>query len=283
MSVLVLTAWLVAAGSAVADTTLEVRRGDRVVVQRVSGELRVVAWNRDVMEIRGRDRAAQAVTVSRSGNRLVVRTEDRKGRGYEVDAVLRIPGGADLEIQGESVDVWIEGTQGSVQVRNVSGDIRTERTTGTVSLFSVEGRISVSRAQGAVTAKSHGDDIRMVDVVGAVDAETGSGDLHLAGVETSALRAKTLDGDVFFSGPLAPGGTYSVWVHQGDADLELPADVGAHVSVATFDGEFTSDFPVLIQRYTGGGVFDFVLGDGSARLEVHVFDGEIGFRRRGER
>jgi hypothetical protein len=47
------------------------------------------------------------------------------------------------------------------------------------------------------------------------------------------------------------------------------------VSVSTFDGEFESEFPVVVQRFTGGREFEFILGEGAARLQIQVFDGEI--------
>jgi hypothetical protein len=278
MNTLVLTAWLLSGATASPDTTVELRRGDRVVVEGVSGELRVETWDRAALDIRGEDEDPIGVYASRAGDRVVLRAADRKRRGFDVDAVLRIPDWVALEVQGRSVDVWISGTAGSVQVRNVSGDITTEGTRGALTLSSVEGEISVLGARGAVVARSRSNEVRMDDVVGSVDAESGSDDVLLRNVESSSVRAETLSGDVFFSGPLAAGGSYWFSVHSGDADFELPSDVGAEVTVSTFDGEFTSDFPVVVHRYGGGGVFDFTLGNGGARLEIQVFDGEIELR-----
>ncbi len=278
MNTLALTAWLLTGAAASPDTTVELRRGDRVVVERVSGELRVETWERAALEVRGQDEDRIGVYASREGDRVVLRAADRKGRGFEVDAVLRVPDWVDLEVQGPSVDVWISGMAGSVQVRNVSGDITTEDTRGALTLSSVEGRISVTGARGAVVARSRSNEVRMEDVVGTVEAESGSDDVLLRGVDAASVRAETLSGDVFFSGPLAAGGSYWFSVHDGDAEFELPADVGAEVTVSTFDGELMSDFPVVVQRYGGGGVFDFTLGNGGARLEIQVFDGEIQLR-----
>jgi hypothetical protein len=64
-------------------------------------------------------------------------------------------------------------------------------------------------------------------------------------------------------------------VHDGDATLVVPRTSGAHVKVATFDGEFSSDFPVTLQHYSGEGRFDFTLGDGGAAVGIEVFDGQI--------
>ena len=269
----------IASGPAPSDTTVELRRGDRVVIERVSGELRVETWERSVLQVSRDGGGAVDLAVSRQGERVMLRAEDRKRRDFEVEAVIRIPEWVALEIQGRSLDVSISGTGAAVEVKNVSGDIRVEDTRGQLTLTSVEGEITVRGARGSVTARSRGDEVHIVDVVGTVDAESGSGNVHLEAVEAASVRGKTLDGDLFFSGTLAAGGTYWFSVHDGDADLELPPGVGAHVSVSTFDGEFTSDFPVLIQRYQGGGVFDFTLGDGAARLEVKVFDGEIRLHR----
>jgi DUF4097 and DUF4098 domain-containing protein YvlB len=126
-----------------------------------------------------------------------------------------------------------------------------------------------------VTVRSQGDDVTVVDVTGPVDARSGNGDVTILNSTSDSIRAETLDGDLSFSGALARGGSYFFSVHDGDATFALPRDVGARVTIKTFDGEFSSDFPVTLQRYGGSSAFDFTLGDGGARLEVEVFDGEI--------
>ncbi len=267
-------------GVATADTAIELRRGDRVVVERLTGELSVQAWSRSTLSIGGDLDEIRGVGATRSGSVVTVRTEDRKARGHDVDLVLRVPSWVELEISGRSLDVHVEGVEGGVSVRNVSGDVRMDRVGGVVSITSVEGEIGVYGANGSVTAHSRGDDVTLVDVTGDVDVGTGDGDLHLENISASTLHAETLDGDVFFSGTLARDGTYDISVHDGDATLVLPATTDASVSVSTFDGELTSDFPVTLRRYEGGGVFEFKLGEGRAKVDVKVFDGEIRFKRR---
>jgi hypothetical protein len=55
----------------------------------------------------------------------------------------------------------------------------------------------------------------------------------------------------------------------------IPGDVNATVSVATFDGEFLADFPIQLEGAQTSRRLSFTLGDGSARLELHSFDGNI--------
>lgn len=130
-------------------------------------------------------------------------------------------------------------------------------------------------ARGDVLASSQADDVTVVRASGSVRVHSGSGDVVLEDINSSSVRAETQDGDIEFSGTVATGGTYGFFVHDGDATIALPASAGVQASVSTFDGEFESEFPVIVRRFTGGREFEFTLGDGSARLEIQVFDGEI--------
>jgi len=287
MGTLLMAGWLLAGATAplasAPDTTVELRRGDRVVVERFTGEVSVESWSRSSLSVAGADDDVRGVTVTRSGSDVTVRPDDRKARTNDVDLVVRVPAWVRLEISGRELDVSVSGVEGGVTVRNVSGDVRLDRVGGDVAINTVEGEIGVYGARGPVTAHSRGDDVTLSDVTGDVDVASGDVDLRLENVAASKVRAETLDGDVYFSGALAREGTYWVSVHDGDATLVLPGSTDAHVSVSTFDGELTSDFPVTLRRYQGGGVFDFTLGQGSAQLVVKVFDGEIRIRRQERR
>jgi len=271
---LLLAGWLLAVGAA-PDTTVALRRGDRVVVQNLSGSVEVRTWDRAELAVEGWGEEIVHLGVERSGDRLVVGSTDRKGRGLDVEVRLRVPAWASLEIRGRELEVDVSGTESELQVHTVEGAIVASRVSGVVTLTTVDGVIRVEDATGRIAARSRGDDVTLRRVRGEVEAHSGSGDVVLEEMSASSVRAETLDGDLRFQGSLSRGGSYWFSVHDGDADLTLPRGVGASVKVATFDGEFTSDFPVTLQRYGGGGVFEFVLGDGGAKLEIQVFDGEI--------
>lgn len=269
-------------GVARPDTTVTMHRGDRVEVRDFGGEIRVEAWNRADMEVGG-DLGSRSVSVSRMGNRVALEPGDRKGRRAEVVMTIRLPSWVSLDIQGREVDVTLSGTAAPVSVRNVSGDIRVSGVDGDLDLSTVEGEITVTDARGRVSAHSRGDDVRLSRIVGDVDAGTGNGDIRLDDIQATSVRAETLDGDVYFAGSFVAGGRYRFSVHDGDATLVIPRNTGAHVAVATFDGEFSSDFPVTVQHYTGEGRFDFTLGGGGAEVSVEVFDGEIRIQGNGRR
>jgi hypothetical protein len=278
---MLMAGWLLAAGGVPPDTTLDLRPGDRVVVESLSGSVEVRAWERPVLSIEGVGGDGRDVAVRREGGRVVVEPGDRKGRGLSVALRVRVPAWVALEIQGRDLDVDVSGTASELAVRTVDGDIRVSGAAGSVTVSTVEGLVDVRDVRGSVSARSRGEDVVLARVVGRVEVESGDGNLRLEEITAPSVRAETLDGDLFFQGSLANGGTYWFSTHDGDAELVLPARTGAQARVSTFDGEFTSEFPVTLQRYGGGGRFDFTLGDGGATLEIQVFDGEIRLRTGG--
>ena len=261
------------------DTILDLRRGDRVVLDNLAGEISVAAWNREQLEVRS-DEGESGLVVRRAGSVVRITRDDRKGRRRAVEASIRVPEWIDLEASGRSLELWVDGIGGSVDISNVSGDIWVRNSRGPVNVRTVQGEIDVSNAMGGVNASSQSDEVRLRAVQGPVSVHSGSGDVQLIDIESETVRAETQDGDIEFSGTIVPGGDYRFFVHDGDANIAIPSDVSARVAVSTFDGEFESVFPVIIERFTGGREFDFVLGDGRARIEIQVFDGEINLLRR---
>lgn len=273
--------WLLASGGSPPDTTLSLSRGERVVVEGISGSVEVRVWDRPSVSVEEDGREVRSAGVRREGGRVVVGPGDRKGRGLAVALRVRLPAWAPLEIRGRELDVDVSGTASELVVHTVDGDIVAADVSGRIELSTVEGRVDLRGGSGSIIARSRGEDVTLARVQGTVDAESGDGDVRLEGVTASSVRAQTLDGELYFQGALARGGTYWFSVHDGDAEVVLPAGAGARARVSTFDGELVSDFPVTLQRYGGGGVFEFTLGDGGATLEIEVFDGEIRLRSGG--
>ena len=265
-----------------ADTLLDVRRGERLVVTNVAGSLSVEAWEEDRLELRTPERGGDLV-VRREGTTLLVtgRNGPRGGRARS-EARLRIPSWMELVVEGIRVDVEVRGLAGRVSVRTVSGDVRLAGTSGQVEARSVDGLVLAEGVSGRHVLTSQSDDVRVTGATGALEVRSGSGDLLLEGVRAERLRAETQDGDLTFSGPLVPGGTYAFFVHHGDVALRLPDDAGGRVRVSTFAGEFRSDFPVVLPSFRSGRAFEFELGGGGAAVTVEVFDGEIRLVRQGD-
>jgi hypothetical protein len=267
-------AWVLFASVQVTDTVVDVARGDRLVIEQITGRVQVVGWDRDAVEVRAAEGGPSLGIRWAAGEVRVVRTEGR-GRLRAVDATVRVPRWIALEIGSPSLDVSVSGTSGDVRIANVSGDVWVTDVQGALDVRSIRGEIVVTDARGGVRATSQADDVTLTRVAGTIDVRTLNGDITLEDARSLSVRIEALHGDVFFSGALEPGGEYGIYVHDGDATLVVPASVSARVSVSTFDGDFESDFPVRVERLSAGRPLEFVLGGGAASLRLEVFDGKI--------
>ena len=263
-----------ASRAAAVDTVVGVRAGDRIVFDGLEGRLSVRTWDRSELEVRS-DAEPGALVVRRAGSTLRVEPGDRKGRRLAVEVSVRLPAAVELEVSGRTLDLSVEGVDGRVEVDNVSGDVWIADVGGPVTVRTIEGELDVTRVRRGVLASSQSDDVRLREVEGPVDVHSGDGDLELMEIRSRSVRAETQDGDIDFSGVVQDGGEYAFFVHDGDATIAIPPDAGARVEVSTFDGEFQSDFPVVLERFTGGREFEFTMGAPRARIEIQVFDGEI--------
>jgi DUF4097 and DUF4098 domain-containing protein YvlB len=130
-------------------------------------------------------------------------------------------------------------------------------------------------------------DVILHDVTGKiVEAVTVSGNVELTNVNADEVVAETVSGDVDFSGEIRKGGDYDMKTLSGDVVMRIPKNAGAQVSGATFSGDFHTSFPITTKatsRYTKRSRLDGTIGDGSARIRVESFSGDVELREIGER
>jgi DUF4097 and DUF4098 domain-containing protein YvlB len=95
------------------------------------------------------------------------------------------------------------------------------------------------------------------------------------------VRTRTTSGDISFVGQIQGDGRYEFNTHSGDIDLVLPPNVGAQLSISTFNGSIDSDFPITLRAGEHGiGAeqakrLNFTLGQGNARIVAETFSGEV--------
>jgi DUF4097 and DUF4098 domain-containing protein YvlB len=144
------------------------------------------------------------------------------------------------------------------------------------------GVINVDKASGRVNATTVNEGIRLTNVTGDITAETTNGDLVIENAQGAALEASTVNGDITFNGAVRDGGAYRLTTHSGDIRAGLGGAANATVFVRTFQGDFSSDFPIQLPEGQGDNSskrFNFTLGNGSARIEVQSFNGDIHLAR----
>jgi DUF4097 and DUF4098 domain-containing protein YvlB len=174
---------------------------------------------------------------------------DHDQNDTEVNFTVRLPAGVKLSAGTVTGDVLATGMRADTDARSVSGD---------VSLRDVEATV--------------------------VEATSVSGNIELSRINASEVGAETVSGDVEFSGEIRSRGEYDLKTLSGDVIMRIPRTAGAEISGATFSGDFDSSFPLTTRsssRYTRRERINGTIGDGSARIRIESFSGDVELRELG--
>ena len=278
-----------------ADTTIAVERGMRLNLRNQEGEIHVTTWQRDAVRIVATPANGLRINAELSGAVLRVRpsaSRDRSGRrrtrgmeqgrwelGDAVAFAITVPAYLDIELSGVETEMTVIGTTGNISVETSEGAIVIRGGNGFVYAHSSDDNIRIENARGRIEASSSSGDLWVRDVSGDVTAETVDGDVSLVNVDSRQITARTVDGAITFNGPVHDRGRYQLSTHDGDVTVTIPQGTNATVSVANYEGDFETQFPVTLRGARGHRV-DFTLGDGSATLLLESFEGDVRLLRR---
>lgn len=276
----------------------------RVYLANVSGDVRVVTWDKaevfiDALKVsraktveKAKENAALVkIEVNRTNGRLEIRTKYPdtrnvfKGSNVSVSYVLTIPDGAEVEVKNVSGNVRAENVGGRAKLETVSGDIEASRMARGGTYVAVSGDIILADIADDIKAKTVSGEIKISGAKGSVEAKAISGDIELRGLSASkSVDVNVLSGDVDFEGTLNPDGVYSFEAHSGDINIVLPENAAFDFSCKTFNGDITSDFKAVVELQ--GKLKDFrkdIRGEvngGGADLSCKTFSGEIRLKKR---
>lgn len=262
------------------DTVLAVAPGTRLDIDTFGGEVVVRTWSRSEMRIQADHSSRTRVAISQSPSAVRLRGHSSRGVAT-IDFQLTVPAGTDVDINGTFMSADLDGELGEVRVETVQGDITVAGATGFAHLYSVQGDVKLRNADGELRVASTNGSLEVSAVTGRVTAEATNGAITLTDVRASEIDAVTVNGTVRFDGTIDPQGRYRFATHSGNVVATVQEDTDATVSVSTFSGDFEASFPItLTETRSMGKRFTFTVGDGSARIELESFSGNIRLRRR---
>ncbi len=269
------------------EKTVDVSKGTRLVLSNQAGEVVVRSWDQDKVRIQASGSSRDTLSAEIVDNTLRIRTARggaTRGPAGLMDYQLTVPRWMPVNLTGTYLEATIEGTAAEVTVETVHGNVKVTGGNGNVSLRSVEGVITIDKAQGRVQATTVNEGIRITNSSGEINADTTNGDIFIDNAQTSNLEAFTVNGEVTFNGTIRDSGVYKLGTHNGDIRVGLGGANNATVFVRTFQGDFSSDFPVQLPEgqnaRSGSKRFNFTLGSGSARIELQSFGGDIVLARK---
>jgi DUF4097 and DUF4098 domain-containing protein YvlB len=263
------------------DTTVAVQSGARLDVNNFGGEIVVRSWNQNNVRVRATHSSRDHVQVSYSAGAVLVRASGRRGPSSVVDFEISVPTWMGVTLGGTYTDITVEGVAAPISAESVQGDITVSGGSGNITLKSIEGDVTLSKARGRMEISTVEGNLQVTDVSGELSVESVDGDVTLLRVESSSVEVNTVDGDIVYDGTIRDGGSYRLATHDGDVAVGIPPSAGAIITVASFEGEFDSCFPVNVTE-TRKHRFTFTIGSGKARLELETFDGDIRLCRPGQ-
>jgi DUF4097 and DUF4098 domain-containing protein YvlB len=262
------------------DTVVPVSPEARLDVHAMGGEVVVRTWDRDEMRVRARHGSRDRVEISASAAVARVRVTGYRGVPSGVDLEITIPAGMDVDLGGTFLDIDIEGVTGEVMAETVHGNVVLHGGRGVIRLQSTQGTVECEDAEGRIDVGTMNGSLRLRNVAGEITGETVNGSVTVESADAASVDIATVNGTVTYEGTVRNGGRYLLTSHNGDITFAVPQGSNATMSVTTFAGEFVAEFPVTLSETSAGGKrFSFVLGNGSARVELESFGGTILLRR----
>lgn len=165
---------------------------------------------------------------------------------------MEVPSGATVQVQTRDGDIMIAGVAGAY-AGSQNGDILIERASKLVEAGSVGGSISLRDSSGRVFLNSAGGGVEAINVRPATSDDTFevgtvSGDIQLDRVSHPKVMAKTVNGTLIMSGPLAKQGYYGFSNVTGNTVLAMPHDASFQLKATVSERhDIVSDFTL---KYT---------------------------------
>ncbi len=258
------------------DTTITVERGLTLVLQGLDGDIQVGTWPRQQLRVEAEHGRRDRLVLRREGRRLHVEAVRPNSIAAHVEWKLTVPEWLPLQISCLGGDVTVEGTQGRLEVSALSGDVKVQGARGPLSLNSVEGQVQVLDTEGTIRASSINNDVRLTRIVGEVDAQSVNGSIRMEYLRALHVVASSVNGRVWFVGPLQPQGRYNLSSHNGEMLIGLPDGQDAQMRVTTHQGEVQSDLPGwTVPSPSTSRSFTFKLGAGGSEVDLESFNGLI--------
>jgi Putative adhesin len=263
------------------DRNVPVTRGNRLIINNMAGEIVIKTWDRDSLRVQARHSARVTIDVATESNVVTIRSRGAGGPptvDYEITAPVWLP----VKASGQHAYIGIEGAQNEVSAETVSGDVVIKGGSGFVTAKSIQGEVIVEDAKGRINVSSVNEGITISGSVGEIVADSTNGDITMNKVDAKSVDASTVNGNIRYEGTLSNDGQFKFATHNGNVTLIIPETANATFTVRTYNGEFSSNLQTkVVGEVRRGRRATYIMGNGSAEVEVESFSGSVRLRKPG--
>jgi len=271
-----------------ADRTVDQNRplaaDGRVEISNISGDVKVIGWTGDGVNISGRlEDGVSDLEISSGGSRLRIEVDLERHTRNNGSAYLTIkmPVTADLEVETVSANISVDGVTGEVSLESVSGRVEVSGPSDSLEAASVSGDVRVTSIAGRSDLESVSGNIIVQHATGRLDAEVVSGNIEIEGGLLASLTAESVSGSVFCAAQPTESGRFNLETMSGTAELVVASDINADFTIETYSGSIRNEIgpePTRTDRYSPGKELKFTSGAGDARISIESFSGSVKLR-----
>jgi hypothetical protein len=243
-----------------------------------SGKIRLVAWDRDSVLIRGRvapdesfffggDSAGMKFGLEPSGSR------EPRGRST---LVAYLPRRARVSIKSVTADVdavdvsgWFYSVSGSMRLGGAVSSLEVETMNGSLDLAVTTPWLRARTGDGHLLLRGAPEDVDVSTVAGTLDIAT-----------TTVRRGQfgTVSGDIHYVGAPARGAIMEFSSHSGTVELQLPPAVSGVFSLTSVAGAIENGLSAVRPAASQPHSMRLSLGSGGSQITVRTFKGTIRLR-----
>ena len=243
-----------------------------------AGSVRLVAWDRDSLVIRGRvpSSAQFGFGGSETGMKLVIEGNSNSGTASPADLVIYLPRRGNVSIKTVTADIDAADVSGSYYT--VSGSIHLSGSATSIEVESMNGNLDLDVTTPWIRARTGEGHLLLRGKPEDVDAATISGTLDIA--TTTPLRGQfsSVSGDIHYAGAPATRAIFEFSNHSGAVDLALPPSAAGTFALSSVVGAIENAFSRVKPVATPPRASRFTLGRGGASVTVRTFKGVIRLR-----
>ncbi len=246
-----------------------------------AGSIRISAWARDSIAVRGRVDAALGRAFLEGGAeavQLALEPPARPRGGGLADLEIWLPREARVWVTTTGASVEITAQGGRVTVRSAGGRVRLLGSVRETSIETLDGNVELAVTAETAEVRTASGTIVARGLIQQLDASSVSGPL-LIGMEGPIARARleSVSAEIAFKGALLPEGRLQAETHAGSVDLRLPPSLAATWSLTSYAGPLDNQLlpPSAIKQGPRRGEWRFTTGSGQALVEVRTFKGTI--------
>lgn len=310
-SLLVLLAATAATAEPV-DETRAMNANGRVSVEMVNGRVNIRTWDRDEFHIEGElSEAATGFVLEDRGGDIEFREEyPQRGNGcrfgnncgnggsFDSEYEILIPESASLDFSAVNVNVDVAGlgadanislVNGNIEAADITGDVEFSTVNGRIQTRGLQGRSELSTVNGTIEdSGSSGPRATMSTVNGTISSDSSSPRISLSTVNgrinansrsVRELEASTVGGTLDLAVSLDGAAELEATSLGGNITVTLPASTSARFDINSNFGNIRNGLSNAEPRRQSpngqGEELEFTLGDGSARVELSSFTGNI--------